>query len=120
MAISEDFSAVVPVRPPRDRLNTANLFDPSFNDAATSPIDQFVLNTTPLNRFWSSDSSAVPPEIGNILLLGYVSAVESFMRSAIRRIIVLDAYSLKICEKYQLSFGAARLHLSDVLHEALL
>jgi hypothetical protein len=120
--ISTDFAAIVSVRAPAFHLDTKTLFNADHDDSAVSPIDQFFENTLSLNRLWAvqGPNFELRPELGILLLLGYVSAVESYMRALIRRIVAVDLYSQAHCEKQQLSFAAAMHHRSAMLPEALL
>ena len=55
------------------------------------------------------------------VLLGYVSAVESYMREITRRLIVFDDESRTACENQTLTYGAAIYHRDkEMLPEALL
>jgi hypothetical protein len=122
VTISEDWAAIVAVRVPKERLDTCSLFNSAHDDSCTSPIDQFIENTLGINRLWATHdpAEALAPEVGILLLLGYVSAVESYMRALVRRLIYCDPFSQECCEKLQLSYGAALHHKADVLPEALL
>lgn len=117
-----DFAAIVSARAVKDKLNTSSLFDVAYDDSAVSPIDQFVENTVRLNKIWvqRDSSESVETELGILLVLGYVSAVESFMRALIRRVIICDLYSQRACEKYVLTFAAAKYQKREMLPEALL
>ena len=121
-AISADFSAIVAVREVKHVLDTRLLFDADHDDSLISPIDQFIENTLRLNKMWvSKDANTVlESELGILLLLGYVSAVESYMRAMIRRLVAIDPFSQKHCENLQLSFAAAVHHKAPMLPEALL
>jgi hypothetical protein len=120
--ISTDFAAIVAVRATTYNLKTSLLFDDQHDDSLISPIDQFFENTLRLNKLWATKGPefALEPELGILLLLGYVSAVESYMRALIRRIIDLDPYAQLCCENQMLSFAAAMHHKSAMLPEALL
>lgn len=120
---SEDFAAIVEIPEYHDKLDTRALFDTTHDDADISPIDQFIENCKPLNLLWAREQknkAKLPPEIGVLLILGYVSAVESYMRALIRRLIVCDPFSQKCCETYPVSFGAVSHHQVDALPDALL
>jgi hypothetical protein len=122
ITVSTDFAAIVSVRATAFDLNTKTLFNADHDDSAVSPIDQFFENTLSLTRLWAVQSPGFEyrPEVGILLLLGYVSAVESYMRALIRRVVAVDSYSQAHCEKQQLSFAAAMHHKSAMLPEALL
>lgn len=121
-SISEDFAAILAVRDFNTKLDTLVLFDVMHDDSDVSPIDQFIENSLRLNKLWAIGdlSQEIAPEIGILLLLGYVSAVESYMRVLIRRLISIDQFSQQSCVSFQVSFGAALHHKLDVLPEALL
>jgi hypothetical protein len=120
--VSTDFAAIVSVRATAFDLDTKTLFNADHDDSAVSPIDQFFENTLSLTRLWAVQGAGfeLRPEVGILLLLGYVSAVESYMRALIRRVVAVDLYSQAHCEKQQLSFAAAMHHKSAMLPEALL
>lgn len=122
VSISEDFAAILAVRDSKIQLDTQQLFDVTHDDSDISPIDQFIENSICLNKLWVSGdpSKEIEPEMGILLLLGYISAVESYMRALIRRLVICDSFSQQSCEKLQLSFGAALHHKQKVLPEALL
>lgn len=121
-AISTDFAAIVAVRASTFNLQTALLFDGQHDDSLVSPIDQFFENTLRLNKLWATRGPdfVLESELGILLLLGYVSAVESYMRALIRRIIHIDAHTQMHCENQMLSFAAALHHKNAMLPEALL
>ncbi|BFI96045.1 MAG: hypothetical protein RSP_15550 [Rhodanobacter sp.] len=98
------------------------LFDEQHDDSSISPIDQFFENTLRLNKLWATQGPGfiLEPELGILLLLGYVSAVESYMRALIRRIVHVDAHAQTCCENQMLSFAAALHHKDAMLPEALL
>jgi hypothetical protein len=120
---AEDFAAIVEIPEYHDKLDTRSLFDTEHDDADISPIDQFIENCKPLNLLWlgkPEDATKLSPTIGILLILGYVSAVEGYMRALIRRLIVCDPFSQKCCETYPVSFGAVSHHQVDALPDALL
>lgn len=121
-SISTDFAAIVAVRATTFNLQTPLLFDAQHDDSTVSPFDQFFENTLRLNKLWATkpEGFALEPEVGILLLLGYVSAVESYMRALIRRIVAIDPYAQSNCENLMLSFAAALHHKTPMLPEALL
>ncbi len=97
--------------------NLKDTIDLSYSEAHASPIDRFINNGIEINKLFTN---ADPPRIlGNLIILGYVSAVESYFRDLIRRIILIDEPSRKTCEKKQISFGSVRLNEMHMLPEAL-
>ena len=59
-------------------------------------------------------------EINSLLLLGYVSAVESFFRTVLRSIINTDAKAKSDSHTYVVPYGAVLYHQKNTLAEALL
>lgn len=117
-----DFANLVAVRPLIGVIQTGALFDADHDDSDVSPIDQFIENTLRLNRMWvvRQADEVIETELGILLVLGYVSAVESFMRALLRRVVFIDPYCQKNCEKAVLSYGAAKHQRQEMLPEALL
>ena len=101
------------------KLDTQDLFDKNFIESALSPIDTFFEKTTELNKLVGlpADFSS---QLAVLILLGYVSAVESYFREIIRKLILIDNASHKKCEKQSLTYGAALTHGPEMLPEALL
>lgn len=119
---TEDYAAIVAVRNPRRRIDTTAFFDVATPQSELSPYDQFLHNTLQLNRHWTrlGPTEELPPELGILLLLGYVSAVEGYMRAMIRRLINCDQFTQNNCESLQLAYGAVLHHHSESLSDALL
>lgn len=117
-----NYGAIVTVRPTRQRIDTSALFDASYSEAGASPVDQFLENCLALNRQWTTlkPIEEVVPELSRLILVGYVSAVEGYMRSLIRKLVHLDPYTRNICAPLQLSFAAAIHHQPAMLPDALL
>ncbi|ANL49715.1 hypothetical protein AMC87_PC00012 (plasmid) [Rhizobium phaseoli] len=64
-------------------------------------------------------SSRVRPELGALVVLGYMSAVESYFRALLRELILVDDHTHSLVEPMNVSFGAARHHKIGLLPEAL-
>lgn len=117
----EDYAAVVAVRTPQRKIDTTLFFNLTESHNAQSPYDQFLENSVKLNRFWALNPEIeISQELGILLLLGYVSAVEGYMRALIRRLINCDPYSQKACESLQVAYGAVMHHRTEALSDALL
>lgn len=101
-------------------LNTASLFNSAPSLIEPSPIDQFIANTNAINVIYLPSSAASNAELGTLVLLGYMSAVESYFRAVIRGLINVDARSRLLAEPHRLSFGAALHHKPNLLPEAIL
>jgi hypothetical protein len=89
-----------------------------------SPIDNFFENTNNLNELYLpySDGSIgkLPPELGAAVVLGYMSAVESYIRSVVTGIIGIDRKARDAVATRPISFAAATNLPPDRLPEALL
>lgn len=100
-------------------LATGTLFDTSHVESTKSPIDQF------LDRLHSINQLAPPPHNfdplqGQLVLLGVIAAVESYLRTLFRRLINIDDICKSNAYKRDISYGAA-IHLhKDMLPEAIL
>ena len=101
------------------KLETQGLFDTDFKESNISPIDTFFEKTTELNKL-IADPDDFPGQLAGLILLGYVSAVESYFREIIRKLILIDTASKRKCEKHSLTYGAAIIYDSEMLPEAML
>lgn len=99
-------------------LDTSSMFDSSFRESNTSPIDTFIGKMTNLTRL--VDPSNFDELMANLVVLGSVSAVESYMREIIRKCILVDSDSKIKCEKQFVTYGAAISHNHDLMPEAIL
>jgi hypothetical protein len=117
-----NYSSIVAIPAVGGPVDTSKLFQAGHDDSSLSPIDQFIENTLPLNLMWVSKDKSKHLERfeGVLLVLGYVSAVESFMRALIRRILVVDLHSMECCQALTVSFSAAKIHTPEMLPDALL
>lgn len=106
-------------------LDTLNLFNVDDEDIC-SPIDMFVdrnkrlmvkLGELERQEILNPDEDAY---IYNLFLLGFVSNVESYFRSIIRKSILMDPLCYKACLEQQLTYAAAVHHKIELLPEALL
>jgi hypothetical protein len=99
------------------KFQTETKFSNTFGDAELSPIDSFIINTKELNKLLRTEYT---PALGNLILLGYVSAAESYFRTLIRKLINVDEYIHSIITEKTVSYAAAYHHTKDLLPEALL
>lgn len=113
------FTVVVNELPSISKIETNKLFDKGYIHSSQSAIDTFHGKATELFTL-VKDSKDLPSVLGNLLLLGIVSAVESYMRELLRRLVVSDEYTCKCCERLPLSYGAAITHQPEMLPESLL
>lgn len=107
-------------------FDTLSCFDISHQEPKKSPIDSCFEKIGNLNliivRF--STITGISQEVvdtqNNLILLGYISAVESYIREIIRKLIILDNASRYSSEEQQLNYGAAINYSLELLPEALL
>jgi hypothetical protein len=86
-------------------FDTSNLFDFGYQEDSISPIDSFLQKGIELNKLIKTTNP--DPILVSLVLLGYVSAVESYYRAIIRGLILIDPITSKNCEDKRLSFAAA-------------
>lgn len=105
------------------KVNTSSLFSSSVH-AGLSPIDQFIANTTAINLVFvpfHAAGAAWKSELGTLVVLGYVSAVESFIRAMIAGLIEIDELSRRLAGPKAVTFAAAtHANSGKFLSEALL
>lgn len=113
------YAAITSIQSSVANFDTASLFDETYVETILSPVDQFIENANAVNLLYLRMTS-VPHALGRLALLGYMSAVESYLRAVLRGIVNLDEYAAKLVEPMSIPYGAA-LHLKQgVLAEALL
>lgn len=129
-------------------LNAA-LFDSDHNEDGVSAIDSFSLKNKELNKLIIDPTGKVSAinqlivdgEINesdgrkiiallstpntdskflNLLLLGYVSSVEAYLRKLIRELVNLDPHVKRSCQKLQIDFGATYYQLEKMYPESLM
>lgn len=107
------------VAPANPVFITHALFDKLYRESLDSPIDEFLNRVVAINKLAPQPLNFDPFQ-GQLVLLGVIAAVESFIRTLLRRIIALDEDSQAAVNDKDVSYGAA-LHLSkDLLPEAIL
>ncbi len=118
--VSADYSAITTIGAPGTPCaNTVLLFNCGYVEGSVSAIDSFIENCKEINKIWAS-SAQISPEFGRLLLLGYVSAVESFFRTVLRSIINTDAKARSDAHSFVVPFGAVLYHRKNTVAEALL
>jgi hypothetical protein len=118
--ISADYSAITTIGVPGiPCASTVELFNCAYVEDSVSAIDVFIENCKEINKLWAA-SAAISPEFGRLLLLGYVSAVESFFRTVLRSIINTDAKAQSDAHSYVVPYGAVLYHDRKTVAEALL
>jgi hypothetical protein len=111
-------------------FDTHNLFDKDYIESNLSAIDTFLEKTQGLSNLLGKnikiDDNNEPllndnnePEVheyfANLMILAYISAVESYLREIIRKIILTDETAKKTSEKQNLTYGAALIHYQDIV-----
>lgn len=107
------------VLPGISSFDLALTINTDFKEQKNSPIDAFLKKGLELNRLLVTTDP--PIVLSNLVILGYVSAVESYLREIIRRLILIDEITKENCEEKKISFGAvlAQIQNIEILPEAL-
>ncbi|MBK0127463.1 hypothetical protein IAE30_27360 [Pantoea sp. S61] len=110
-------------------------FDESYLEPVKPPIDIFNGKRGSNIRLlgaclYSSASSTFQPlansssdewnQLSHLVILGLVSSVETYFRSLIRKLLIIDEHSKKHSYVANVTYGAALHHQKDLLPEALL
>ncbi|CAH6937914.1 conserved hypothetical protein [Vibrio chagasii] len=114
-----NFHEIVKVQAITTTIQTHDLFDKSYKEGSGSPIDSFLLNSNQLNLLWINNEN-ITRELATVVFLGYMSAVESYIRALVRGIIQIDIYSQNHASSKEIKFGAAMHHNKKLLAEALM
>ena len=118
--ISADYSAITTIGICGTPCsNTVNFFDCNHVEKPGSAIDAYIENCKEINKLWGTVAD-VSPEFSRLLLLGYVSAIESFLRSVFRSIINTDAKAQADAHSFVVPFGAVLYHSKETVAESLL
>jgi hypothetical protein len=119
--VSVDYRAITNTNPLKPGFDTTLIFDVSKKSSGVSPIDEFITNNNEINKIWLGPVEP-SPELASLVLLGYVSAVESYMRALFRELIHIDFSCRRHLSSSQISFSAAmnheRINMPDALLEA--
>lgn len=106
-------------------FTTELCFDSSYVETNDSPIDNCLEKINQLNLIHTQyirlpAASVNIPTLYNLILLGYISAIESYIREVIRKTIIMDNYSKKCCEMEEMSYGAVLSYPEHLLPEVIL
>lgn len=101
-------------------IATASLFNQNFIEPSKSPIDQFIDNTNSINVLLGAHVNSLTESVSSLIILGYMSAVESYFRALFRGVINTDEVARRKVETKTVSFAAAIHHSLPLLPEALL
>jgi hypothetical protein len=105
-----------------ETLDATLLFPATARSTVISPVDRFIENSNRLSVIYANSPfrEAFTPELGAVLLLGHVSAVESYLRGAVRGLVHVDEHTEFLASPKELTYFAASHHERDLLPEALL
>jgi hypothetical protein len=105
-----------------ETLDATCLFPATTAATVISPVDRFIENSNRLSIIYANSpfKEAFTPELGAVLLLGHVSAVESYLRGVVRRLVHIDEHTERLASPKELTYFAASHHEKDLLPEALL
>ncbi len=101
-------------------IDTMACFNANYAHPEVSPIDRFFETQRELSRLCLPERIEENPILSGLTLLGSFSAIESFLREIIRKIISIDGTSQKFCENLTLTYGAAQVHDVKMMPEAIL
>ncbi|WP_137169896.1 hypothetical protein [Marinomonas sp. FW-1] len=116
-------------------IRSQSLFDISYKEPDKSPIDIyesnmlsykkllgcFVLEPTTGNyTSLASQSNEEWAKLSNLLILGFISSVESYVRCLLRRLLLIDGESKGNSYSKSVTYGAAIHHNKKLLPEALM
>ncbi|WP_297837791.1 hypothetical protein [uncultured Roseibium sp.] len=104
---------------PLPAIDTTRLFKSSSE--TWSPIDSFITNTNAINVILSSATADndPPPELCSLVVLGYLSAVETYFRTLLSRLAHIDEPTTEALGQKQLLFSVAMKRPRESLAEAL-
>ena len=106
------------------KFETRQVFDTGYSHSDESAIDDFVSKRNSLFLLTSdylANNQEVPIELGKLIFLGLISAVESYMRKVLRLLISTDKISEKQCENQVVKYGSVLSHKdTDLLAESLM
>jgi hypothetical protein len=105
-----------------ETLDAKLLFPATAISTVISPVDRFIENSNRLSVIYANSPfrEAFTPELGAVLLLGHVSAVESYLRGVVRGLVHIDEHTEFLASPKELTYFAASHHARDLLPEALL
>ncbi|MER9331190.1 hypothetical protein [Mesorhizobium sp. M0488] len=104
---------------PLPSIDTTQLF--RHTDEVWSPIDKFIANTNAINVILAGATANrdPSPELCSIVLLGYLSAVETYFRTLLSRLAHIDELTMEALGQKQLLFSVAMKRPRESLAEAL-
>ncbi|EBR1149348.1 hypothetical protein BTM87_24715 [Salmonella enterica subsp. enterica] len=102
-------------------INTIDFFDKEYQEPDIAPIDIYnKKKDIHIKLLGEPSESSEWKLLVNLVMLGFVSLVESYCRCIIRRILITDKQARSCSYKNNVSYAAAVYHSKDILPEALL
>ncbi|WP_413505628.1 hypothetical protein [Photobacterium phosphoreum] len=116
-------------------LRSHNLFDLDYQEPNKSPIDLYEDNMLGYKKLWgcflldtsnneyislASTNGAEWSKLSNLLVLGFISSVESYVRCTLRKLLLIDEPSKLKSYSKTITYAAATYHDSALMPEALM
>ena len=116
-------------------IRSQSLFDLSYQEPTKSPIDIYESNMLSYKKLLgcfvfepstsnyislASESNEEWSKLSNLLILGFISSVESYLRCLLRRLLLIDDKSRSKSYSKSVTYGAAIHHDKLLLPEALM
>jgi hypothetical protein len=107
-----------------DPIDVRTFFKQPISDQRVSPIDEFIGRTDKLNKLYvpyTTNAAGWMPELGSLILLGYMSAIESYVRAVVTGLVNIDTLSRRQAGSKPITFAVATNHPNPrLLPEALM
>lgn len=116
MSITDHIAIVALVGEEAD-IDTSTLFKPA--SGIGSPIDNFVAHGNAINRIMARAGDEPSPELSSLVVLGYLSAVETYFRTLLSRLVHIDPVTEQMLGDRQVTFATARARPRESLAESL-
>lgn len=115
------YVAITQINQAKPSIKTDAVFDATYVGSSLSPIDEFIDNTNQLNVLYLTPGTPINVYLSTFVLLGYVSAVEGYIRAIVRQLVNVDEYIELLAHPKTITFGSAvhdnRTYLPDALLE---
>jgi len=135
---------------PPSGIDITRIIDSTHLDSDMSSIDTFIQKNIDLNKLlidsnkvknkleklykgrrlkkatynsiinYIDDPLNIPPVLANLIVLGHISAVESYFREMFRKVILIDTVAQQACREKMVTYGAAVIHKREALPDAML
>ncbi len=111
--------AITPSEGWKKNFDTTKWFDPAHEHSDDSPIDEFIRNQREIVKLLTSGETVYNATLGSLIYLGLVSAAESYVRSLLRRLILVDEVCMRLAESREIPYSAALHHSKNLMPEAI-